>query len=353
MTLFNRYHIFKRKKKLRKYYKKKIKKKKKIKSKTPTPKKKSNKYKKKIKKVSTPKPKLYNSNTKNGNKYAKNFSKFRNKFPSIIVSNRYQTESNRKRSILLVYGYCHLIEILELETFFDIYYSDSNNLKYKIIPMSIIELCHTYLYEKISVDDFKQVTLIGKGGFAEVRLVTYKHSNQNGSKMDNNKFAMKSLSKKLMLKKKQEKQIFIERDILINLNNWLIIKLYWSFQDTKYLHLVEEYCEGGDLMKILMQYETLNDFETQFYISEISSAINYLHINNYVHRDIKPDNILIDKTGHIKLCDFGSAAYYNPNEFQNDIVPKKSRKNRKLLYRIVGTPDYVGPEILRKKRIWF
>eukprot|EP01084_Bolivina_argentea_P057238 104612_1 len=109
-----------------------------------------------------------------------------------------------------------------------------------------------------------------------------------------------------------QKQIFIERDILINLNHWLIIRLFWSFTDTKYIHLVEEYCNGGDLMKILMEYEILSEDATKFYIAEIAEGIGYLHEHGYVHRDIKPDNILIHKTGHIKLCDFGSSALYKP-----------------------------------------
>jgi len=106
-------------------------------------------------------------------------------------------------------------------------------------------------------------------------------------------------------------------------------------------------------MKILMQYETLDDKDTGFYVSEIASVINYLHTKGYVHRDIKPDNVLIDKSGHIKLCDFGSAAYYQPQDCDNDVVPRKSRKNKKLLYRIVGTPDYVAPEVLSKKGYGF
>ena len=145
-----------------------------------------------------------------------NRPRLHNRHPSFIITNRYQTESNRMRSLLLVYGYCHLIEMEDLSAFFDIYYyketqkniffnenenySSNNSFNhFRIIPISIIELCHSFLYEKVNVDDFKQLSLIGKGGFAEVRLVTYKHSHD-----ETKLYAMKSLSKKLMLKKNKK-----------------------------------------------------------------------------------------------------------------------------------------------------
>eukprot|EP01084_Bolivina_argentea_P142689 250645_1 len=285
------------------------------------------------------------------------------RYPSPIIMNttkRYQTETNRGRSLLLVHGYCHMIETdKSLVTFFSVYspttaIAKRRNSRHnhhngkRAIPRHVIELCHGFLYDKISVDDFQRMKLLGKGGFAEVRLVRYKKGED-----DEELYAMKSLSKKLMLKKKQEKQIFIERDILIHLNNWLIIKLFWSFQDTKYLHLVEEYCEGGDLMSVLQDMDVLCEDETCFYIAEIAQAIHFLHEHKYVHRDIKPDNILLHRSGHIKLCDFGSAGFYDPEYFDNEVVPRRSRKNTKLLYRIVGTPDYVAPEILSKKGYGF
>lgn len=86
-------------------------------------------------------------------------------------------------------------------------------------------------------------------------------------------------------------------------------RLHCSFQDEDHLYLVMEYASGGDLYSVLDRKENLilTEDEARFYIAEIILAVDSLHQLGYVHRDIKPQNILIDATGHIKLADFGSA----------------------------------------------
>jgi len=97
----------------------------------------------------------------------------------------------------------------------------------------------------------------------------------------------------------------IASDVLALADNPWVVRLEFSFQDNKDLFLVMEYLPGGDLMTILMKYDILTEEQTRFYIAETALAIQSVHELNYVHRDLKPDNILLDRTGHVKLSDFG------------------------------------------------
>merc|ERR1719150_2635166 len=99
-----------------------------------------------------------------------------------------------------------------------------------------------------------------------------------------------------------------------------LVKLNYSFQDDTYLYLVMEFCGGGDLMTILMREDILTENQTKFYIAELAAAINAVHELDFVHRDLKPDNILIANNGHIKLSDFGLAKSFNT---ENDAVISK------------------------------
>jgi serine/threonine kinase 38 len=151
--------------------------------------------------------------------------------------------------------------------------------------------------KKMSVLDFETLTIIGRGAFGEVRVCRKKDDKQV--------FAMKIMKKTEMLKKNQVQHIRAERDVLALADNPWVVKLQYSFQDDKNLYLVMEYLPGGDLMTILMKYDILTEEQTRFYIAETANAINSVHALNYVHRDLKPDNILLDRQGHVKLSDFG------------------------------------------------
>merc|ERR1719193_1886650 len=157
--------------------------------------------------------------------------------------------------------------------------------------------------KKVNVEDFKTVKVIGRGAFGEVRVVLKKENDQV--------YAMKTMRKKEMIDSNHVDHIKAERDLLSAADNHWLVRLLYSFQDDTYLYLVMEYCGGGDLMTILMREDILTIPQARFYIAEIACAINSVHELNFVHRDLKPDNVLIANTGHIKLSDFGLAKRFD------------------------------------------
>ena len=117
--------------------------------------------------------------------------------------------------------------------------------------------------------------------------------------------AIKKMAKTEMIFKNQVAHVRAERDILAQAKNPWIVELKCSFQDNKYLYLVMEFLQGGDLMTLLMEKDILSEEDSRFYIAETILAVESVHNLNYIHRDLKPDNLLIGKDGHVKLSDFG------------------------------------------------
>ncbi|XP_055002909.1 serine/threonine-protein kinase MRCK alpha isoform X10 [Sorex araneus] len=176
-------------------------------------------------------------------------------------------------------------------------------------------------------EDFEILKVIGRGAFGEVAVVKLK----NAEKV----FAMKILNKWEMLKRAETACFREERDVLVNGDNKWITTLHYAFQDDNNLYLVMDYYVGGDLLTLLSKFEDrLPEDMARFYLAEMVIAIDSVHQLHYVHRDIKPDNILMDMNGHIRLADFGSCL-----KLMEDGTVQSSVA--------VGTPDYISPEILQ------
>jgi serine/threonine kinase 38 len=141
------------------------------------------------------------------------------------------------------------------------------------------------------------LAIIGRGAFGEVRVCKHIESSDI--------VAIKKMRKEDMLSKNQIMHVRTEREILTSAKIPWIVNLKYSFQDENYLYLVMDYLPGGDLMSLLMNKNILSENESKFYIAELILAVESVHKLNCIHRDLKPDNILINKEGHIQLSDFG------------------------------------------------
>ncbi|CAJ0596514.1 unnamed protein product [Cylicocyclus nassatus] len=150
---------------------------------------------------------------------------------------------------------------------------------------------------KMEKSMFEKIKTLGIGAFGEVCLAR---------KVDTGAlYAMKTLRKKDVLLRNQVAHVKAERDILAEADNEWVVKLYYSFQDKDNLYFVMDYIPGGDMMSLLIRLGIFGEELAQFYIAELTCAVESVHKMGFIHRDIKPDNILIDRDGHIKLTDFG------------------------------------------------
>ena len=177
---------------------------------------------------------------------------------------------------------------------------------------------------KLKTEDFQKYKLIGKGSFGDVFLVKFKSNNQF--------YAMKILDKKTVVSYNQEEHTKSERDLMVKVDCPFIIDIKFAFQDKQNLYLLTEFMPGGELFFHLYREKRFNNDKTKFYAVEIILAIEFLHKKNMMYRDLKPENVLIDKTGHIKLTDFG--------------LSKILSKEKEKTYTICGTPQYLAPEVL-------
>ncbi|XP_064619813.1 citron rho-interacting kinase-like [Lineus longissimus] len=179
---------------------------------------------------------------------------------------------------------------------------------------------------RISPDDFEMKRVIGRGHFGEVKLVR--------EKVSGDVYALKTLRKNDTLSQQHVAFYEEERDIMAKACSPWITQLQYAFQDHHNLYLVMEFHPGGDLLSLLARYDDMFEEEMAvFYLAEMVLALHALHNMGFIHRDVKPDNVLIDRTGHIKLADFGSAARLAQTHMVSFKMP-------------VGTPDYISPELL-------
>ena len=181
---------------------------------------------------------------------------------------------------------------------------------------------------KVVRGDFDEMKVLGKGSFGKVVLVRFKKNQKL--------YAMKILKKAMIMKNNEETHTKTERKILAKINNPFIVSLYFAFQDEKKLYLITEFMQGGELFYHLHREKFFSNERTQFYAAEIVLALDHLHKNNCIYRDLKPENVLLDKDGHIKLADFGLSK----------IMLEKSKAKA---FTLCGTPDYLAPEILENK----
>lgn len=242
--------------------------------------------------------------------------------------------------------------------------------------LSVLETQETQylrsLRSPITKNDFIELERLGSGFIGNVCLVEKKPNKFNDSVPSEREiFAMKKLKKSQVLEQNHIAHIMAERDILAEADNDWIVKLYYSFQDSHSLYFILEFVPGGDMMYLLSLKNVFPESWAKFYIAEIALAVQFVHSMGFVHRDIKPDNILIDKNGHIKLTDFGlctgfrythDSSYYRDDTINSTTdhdqdyptitnvltAKKKEYSKRKRALSLVGSPNYIAPEVLRR-----
>ncbi|XP_078543570.1 rho-associated protein kinase 1 [Lissotriton helveticus] len=180
---------------------------------------------------------------------------------------------------------------------------------------------------RMKAEDYEVVKVIGRGAFGEVQLVRHKATKKV--------YAMKLLSKLEMIKRSDSAFFWEERDIMAFANSPWVVQLFYAFQDDRYLYMVMEYMPGGDLVNLMSNYDVPEKW-ARFYTAEVVLALDAIHSMGFIHRDVKPDNMLLDKSGHLKLADFGTCM-------------KMNKEGMVRCDTAVGTPDYISPEVLKSQ----
>ncbi|CAL8316948.1 unnamed protein product [Merluccius merluccius] len=192
----------------------------------------------------------------------------------------------------------------------------SSSLKFKdLVPVLYQE--GRYQGEKVT---------LGVGGFGRVELVTtLKHGKY---------YAVKRVSKKQIVAKRQEEHVLFEKKILKAIQSDFIVRLHGAFKDSRFIYMVMEFCSGGEIWTKLKEVGRFDEAISVFCAACVVEAFAYLHKKNILYRDLKPENLMLDALGYVKLVDFGFA---------------KEMVRGEKTYSFVGTPEYMAPEIIKNQ----
>ncbi|CAD5229050.1 unnamed protein product [Bursaphelenchus okinawaensis] len=175
--------------------------------------------------------------------------------------------------------------------------------------------------------DFEMLKVLGRGAYGEVQLVR--------NKKDKQVYAMKRLEKSEMIRRYDSAFFWEERDIMAHAKSEWIVQLHYAFQDARFLYMVMEFMPGGDLVNLISKYDITEEW-AKFYLAELVLALDAIHSFGYIHRDVKPDNMLLSRAGHVKLADFGTCVKLNDD-------------GKIICATAAGTPDYISPEVLNSQ----
>ncbi|CAO3674170.1 unnamed protein product [Rhizopus stolonifer] len=178
--------------------------------------------------------------------------------------------------------------------------------------------------EEVQLRHFYLLRVIGKGAFGKVRIVQHRSSQSE--------YALKYISKSKCIELNAVRNILTERTMLELISHPLIVNLRYAFHDDENLFMALDLMLGGDLRFHLNSIGTFNELQVRFYVAELILSLSHIHRQHIVHRDVKPDNVLLDEKGHAHLSDFNVATHLTPQ--------KPYRQNR------AGSLIYMAPEIL-------
>ena len=197
--------------------------------------------------------------------------------------------------------------------------------------------------QRVTLDDFHLIKVIGKGSFAKVVLVRQKKTEKL--------YAMKILKKDHIVKRKQVEHTNTERAVLRFTRHPFIVQLHYAFQTSDRLFFVLDYCSGGELFFHLGKAGEFRESVARYYTAELVLGLSHLHSKGVIYRDLKPENVLLDADGHVKIADFGLS------KVLNDKLLKKGQQIQRVVdismekaqtFSFCGTPEYLAPEILTR-----
>jgi len=177
------------------------------------------------------------------------------------------------------------------------------------------------LLPRIQLSDLRVLGTLGKGSFGVVQLVKDKNGHT---------YALKIVSKQAVVDLGQQEHVINEKKTMMQLNHPFLVRLYATFQDADRLYFLAEAALGGELFTLLRSRSTFPEQTARFYSAGVILAFEYMHAKGIIYRDLKPENLLLDSKGYLKVTDFGFA--------------KKIGDGR--TWTLCGTPDYLAPEVV-------
>jgi serine/threonine protein kinase len=186
----------------------------------------------------------------------------------------------------------------------------------------------TFRYTSLKMDAFNIISVIGRGSYGKVMLCENKETKAL--------FAIKSVHKDRLIRSQKVHTVLFERSILSRLSHPFIVSLCFAFQTPEKFYLGLEYLPGGELFHHFRDKSKLDMEAVRYYIAEIALALDYLHTNGVIYRDLKPENVLLGADGYVKLTDFG---------LSKEIASQTGT--------FCGTPEYVAPEVIRREAYGF
>lgn len=177
---------------------------------------------------------------------------------------------------------------------------------------------------EVCLEDFNVKTVIGKGSFGKVFLVE--------KRSDKQIYAMKSIRKDVLIQNDQIESTKLEKQILMQAKHPFLVSMAYIFQTDQKVYFVMNFIRGGELFTHLNKVRRFPESRAKFYAAQIIHAIGYLHNQNIIYRDIKPENILMGEDGYLFLADFGLA---------------KEMSTTDMATSFCGTPEYLAPEIVK------
>ena len=236
------------------------------------------------------------------------------------VAELHQGDYVGERSLL--FGDCRACDVLVTSPDCQIAYLVKDAFEKVMGPVT--DVLRRTARDKIKRDELQELRILGTGTFGKVKLVKHTPSG--------NTYAMKIIAKQKVVAYNQQEHVMNEKRLMEEIDHPFCVSCVATFKDQDHLYMVLEFLAGGELFSLLARERRLKEDAASFYAAQVMLAFSYLHNLNIIYRDLKPENLLIDNKGFMKIVDFGFA---------------KRIKDR--TWTLCGTPEYLAPETIRNK----